>query len=91
MSTVNVATLKERAEELIAKAIGSEATVIEQNGKRAVLLPCHGFAPDCEVDRETDQLLRARMGSSGREPITADWDAMRQRVRSAQYPSTTPD
>ena len=81
MSTVDVATLKAHAEELIAKAIAGEATVIEQNGKRAVLLPCEGIAPDFELDRETDRLLRDRAQASGREPTAADWEALRQGVR----------
>jgi hypothetical protein len=80
MSIVNVATLKALAEELIAIAIAGEATVIEQNGKRAVLLPCQGVAPDFELDPETDQLLRERTQAAGREPTAADWDALRQRV-----------
>ena len=50
VSTVDVATLKARAEEFVAKAIAGEATLIEQNGKRAVLLPCEGIAPDFELD-----------------------------------------
>ncbi len=81
MSTVDVATLKERAEELIAKAIAGEATVIEQNGKRAVLLPCEGVAPDFELDHATDRLLRERAQASGREPTAADWEALRQSLR----------
>ena len=81
MSTVDVATLKAHAEELIAKAIAGEATIIEQNGKRVVLLPCEGVAPDFKLDRETDQLLRERAQTSGREPTTADWEALRQSVR----------
>ncbi|GEM_PF-3297817 len=81
MSTVDVATLKANAEELIAKAIAGEATVIEQNGKRAVLLPCEGVAPDFELDRETDQLLRTRIQAPGREPNPADWEALRQSIR----------
>ena len=80
MSTVDVPTLKARAEELIAKAIAGEATVIEQNGKRAVLLPCEGVAPDFELDRETDQLLRERAQVPGREPTAADWQALRQSI-----------
>jgi len=42
--------VKARAEEFVAKAIAGEATLIEQNGKRAVLLPCQGIAPDFELD-----------------------------------------
>ena len=85
MSTVNVATLKARAEEFIAKAIAGEATVIEQNGKRAVLLPCEGVAPDFELDRDTDRLLRERLQASGREPTAADWEALRRETR-LQFP-----
>jgi len=81
MSTVDVPTLKARAEELIAKAIAGEATVIEQNGKRAVLLPCEGVAPDFELDRETGQLLRERAQAPGREPTAADWQALRPSIR----------
>ena len=81
MSTVDVATLKAHAEEFIAKAIAGEATVIEQNGKRAVLLPCEGSAPDFELDSETDQLLRERAEAPGREPTAADWEALRRSVR----------
>jgi hypothetical protein len=73
MSTVDVPTLKARAEELIAKAIAGEGTVIEQNGKRAVLLPCEGAAPDFELDRAMDGLLRARAKAPGSEPTAADW------------------
>ena len=81
MSTVDVATLKAHAEEFIAKAIAGEATVIEQNGKRAVLLPCEGSAPDFELDSETDQLLRERAEAPGREPTATDWEALRRSVR----------
>jgi hypothetical protein len=81
MSAVDVATLKARAEEFVAKAIAGEATLIEQNGKRAVLLPCEGIAPDFELDPETDRLLRERMKAPGREPTTADWEALRRNIR----------
>jgi len=81
MSTVDVATLKERAEELIAKAIAGEATVIEQNGKRAVLLPCEGALPDFELDPATDMLLRDRADGPGRQPTGEDWTKLRQGVR----------
>jgi hypothetical protein len=80
MSTVDVATLKARAEEFVAKAIAGEPTLIEQNGKRAVLLPCEGAAPDFTLDPEADQLLRRRMEASGREPTAADWEALRHSV-----------
>jgi antitoxin (DNA-binding transcriptional repressor) of toxin-antitoxin stability system len=81
MSTVDVATLKAHAEELIAKAIAGEATVIEQDGRRAVLLPCEGDAPDFELDGDTDRLLRERLQAPGRQPTAADWAALRRDVR----------
>jgi hypothetical protein len=67
---------------LIAKAIAGEATIIEQNGKRAVLLPCEGVAPDFELDRETDQLLRARAQAPGIAPNAEDWEVLRKRART---------
>ena len=73
-----MATFKAHAEELIAKAIAGEPTLIEQNGRRAVLLPCEGDAPDFELDRNTDRLLRQRLRTSGREPAAADWAALRR-------------
>ena len=75
MSTVDVATLKQRAEELIARAIAGEPTVIEQNGRHAVLLACEGAAPDLELEPDTDRLLQKRMEASGREPTAKDWKA----------------
>jgi PHD/YefM family antitoxin component YafN of YafNO toxin-antitoxin module len=75
---VDVATLKARAEELIAKAIAGEATVIEQNGKRAVLMPCEGIGPDFELHRETDQLLQERVQAAGRAPTNKDWESLRR-------------
>jgi hypothetical protein len=81
MSTVDVATLKAHAEELIAKAIAGEGTVIEQNGKRAVLLPCEGSGPDLELNPGTDQLLRERAQAPGREPTRGDWESLRQSIR----------
>ena len=80
MSTVDVATLKARAEEFVAKAIAGEATLIEQNGKRAVLLPCQGIAPDFELEPATDRLLRQRVDAPGHELTTADWEAVRRNV-----------
>ena len=81
MSTVDVATFKAHAEELFTKAIAGEATVIEQNGRRAVLLPCEGAAPDVELYPATDGLLRDRAQSPGCEPTPADWEALRAGVR----------
>ena len=81
MSTVDVATFKAHADELIAKAIAGEATIIVQNGKRAVLLPCDGAMPDLERDPETDMLLRERAQAPGAEPTPADWEAVRAGIR----------
>ena len=61
-----LATLKARAEEFVAKAIAGEATLIEQNGKRAVLFPCQGIAPDFDLDPATDRLLPQRVDNSNR-------------------------
>ena len=80
MSTVDLATFKAHAEELVAKAIAGEATVIEQNGKRAVLLPCEGAAPDFELDPQTDELLRQRAQAPGGEPTAADWQELRRSI-----------
>lgn len=82
MSTVDVPTLKARADELIAKAIAGEATIIEQNGRRAVLLPCEGAIPDFDLDPGLDRLLRERAQAPGREPTPADWEALRQDIRN---------
>lgn len=81
MSTVDVATFKERADELIAKAIAGEATMIEQGGKRAVLVPCEGALPDFAERPQLDALLRERAQEPGREPTPADWEALRASVR----------
>jgi hypothetical protein len=80
MSTVDVSTFKARAEELVAKAIAGEATIIEQNGRRAVLLPCDGTGPDVELDPVMDAFLRERSRVPGREPTTADWELLRHDV-----------
>ena len=66
-----------RDDELIAKAIAGEATVIEQGGKRAVLVPCEGARPDFVERPELDSLLRQRAQETGREPTAADWEALR--------------
>lgn len=60
MSTVDVATFKKHADELIAKAIAGEATVIEQRRQGAVLVPCEGTLPDFAENPELDTLLRER-------------------------------
>ena len=81
MSTVDVTPFKAHADELIAKAIAGEATIIVQDGKRAVLLPCEGTMPDLERDPETDLLLRERAQAPGREPTPADWETLRAGIR----------
>jgi hypothetical protein len=81
MRTVTVSTLKTEAEELVAKAIAGEATMIEQGDKRAVLLPCEGEAPDFELFPQTDRLLRERLASAGGEPTAADWLSLRESLR----------
>ena len=80
MSTVDVATFKARAEELLARAMAGEPTIIEQNGKRAVLLSCEGV-PDFELNPEVDKLLRERMTAEGSEPSASDWAQLRRSVR----------
>ncbi len=77
MSTVDVATFKVHADELIAKAIAGEPTLIEQNGKLAVLQKCETTIPDFMDDPELDNLLHKRTQAPGREPRPADWDALR--------------
>ena len=81
MSTVDVETFKAHADELIAKAMSGEATLIEQNGKRAVLLPCEGVKPDFQLHSETDQLLRERAQAASTEPTAAEWEALRASIR----------
>jgi hypothetical protein len=81
MSTVDLATFRAQAEEFLIKAMAGEGTVIEQNGKRAVLLPCEGTAPDFELHPEVDDLLRERFQAPGSEPTAVDWEALRQSVR----------
>ena len=81
VSTVDVATFKARADELIAKAIAGEATVIEKDGERVVLLRCEGTSPDFAQDPETDHLLRDRAQAAGREPAADDWEKLKAKVR----------
>ena len=80
MSTADVATFKAHADELIVKAIAVEATVIEHNGKHAILLPCEGTIPDSKLDPEADRLLQDRARAPGPEPAAADWAAMRTTI-----------
>jgi hypothetical protein len=80
MASIDVATLKQHAEELFAKAVSGEATVIEQNGKRAVLLPCDNARPDFELFPELDALIRERVNAPAREATESDWEALRRRV-----------
>lgn len=78
MSTVDVATFKEHADELIDKAIAGEATIIERNGRRAVLLPCEETSADFELYPKTNRLLQERLKAPGREPTAEDWAALRK-------------
>ena len=61
--------------ELIAKAIAGEPTVIEQNGKRAVLLPCEGLSPDHFYlhTGEEVQILAVLHGARDLSSIVAEW------------------
>jgi hypothetical protein len=80
MSAVDVETFKNRADEFIAKAIAGEPTIVEQDGKRAVLLPCDTGVPDFEAYPAIDTLLTERIRAKGSEPTDADWAALRARV-----------
>ena len=80
MAAVDVATFKEQAEQLFAKAVAGEATVIEQNGHRAVLLPCDGDLPDFILYPKLDALLQERLKLPAREATEADWQALRDLV-----------
>lgn len=76
MSTIDAATFKAKAEELLAKALQGDVTIIDKDGKRAVLMPCAGAQPDFQLYPETDQLLLERLQTPGREPTDADWEAL---------------
>jgi hypothetical protein len=80
MASIDLATLKKDAEELFAKAVAGQATVIEQNGKRAVLVPWDASVPDFELFSEVDSLLRERLNAEAREATDQDWAALRTRV-----------
>mgnify|MGYP003351140659 CR=1 FL=1 len=80
MSAVDIETFKNRAEEFVAKAIAGEPTIIEQQGKRAVILSCGDEIPDFETYPDTDALLRKRLQSEGREPTPSDWQKLRDRI-----------
>lgn len=76
MSTVDAATFKAKAEELLAKALQGDATIIDQDGKRAVLMPCEAAQPDFQLYPAVDRLLLERLQAPGREPTDADWEAL---------------
>ena len=80
MSTVDMATFTANAEELVTKALKGEVTVIVQNGKRAVLMPCEGELPDFQQSPELDRLLQQRMQSEGAEPTAEDWEKLARSV-----------
>jgi hypothetical protein len=75
MSAIDVETFKKHAEEFVVKAIGGEATIIERNGRRAVLMPC-----DSEKFPQTDALLKERLNAPGKEADAEDWSALRDRI-----------
>ena len=75
MSAIDVETFKKHAEEFVVKAIAGEATIIERNGKRAVLMPC-----DSEQYPETDSLLKQRLDAPGKEATAEDWSSLRERL-----------
>jgi hypothetical protein len=75
MSAVDVETFKKNAEAFVVKAIDGEATIIERNGRRAVLMPC-----DSEQYPQTDSLLKERLNAQGNEAAAADWSALRERL-----------
>ena len=80
MPAVDVATFKEQAEALFAKAIAGEATIIEENGKRAVLVPCDSDVPDFILYPKLDALIQERLKLPTREATEADWQALRDHV-----------
>ena len=61
VSKVDGATFKEKAGELLTKVLAGDITIIDHNGKRAVLMPYSGPAPDFQLYPETDKLLRERL------------------------------
>jgi len=80
MSTVDMATFKANVDELVTKALDGEVTVISQNGKRAVLMPCEGEAPDFQQSPALDRLLQERLLSEGAEPTAEDWDNLARSI-----------
>lgn len=75
MSAIDLETFKKHAEEFVVKAIGGEATIIERNGRRAVLMAC-----DSEQFPQTDALLKERLNAHGKEAAAEDWSALRKRL-----------
>jgi hypothetical protein len=82
MSAIDVATLKEHAEEFFAKAVAGEATLIEQNGKRAVLVPCDEGQPDFDLYPQLNALVQKRLREPAKEATGEDWEALRKFARS---------
>lgn len=80
MSTVDAATFKAKADELLAKALAGDVTIIDQNGRRAVLMPCEGAQPDFQLFPNVDRVLQERLQSSGAEPTEDDWQALMNAV-----------
>jgi hypothetical protein len=61
---------------LLAKALEGDVTIIDKDGKRAVLMPCEAAEPDFQVYPQIDKLLLERLQAPGREPTDADWEAL---------------
>jgi hypothetical protein len=80
METVNLATLKEKAEQLFARAIAGEPTIIEQDGKRTLLLCCPGAIPDFVLYPQLNALIEERIHEPAREATERDWEMLRCRV-----------
>ena len=72
---MDAATFKANAAEFLAKALDGNVTIIDQGGKRAVLMKCDGV-PDVELFPNTDKLLAQRLAAEGGEPTEADWEAL---------------
>jgi hypothetical protein len=79
MSTVDAATFKAYADQFLAKALDGDVTIIDQDGKRAILMKCEGV-PDVELFPNTDNLLTRRVATEGREPSETDWEALSRSI-----------
>ena len=80
MSTVDLATFKANVDALVSKALEGEVTVIDQNGKCAVLMPCEGSVPDLQRFPQLDRVLQERLQAQGAEPTAEDWERLARSV-----------